>query len=86
MDLVILILVWCLIGGLVYLLTSKIPMPPHWATMDPTISRPLVSTATHIGTTFCVDIVVTPFAPTRCIETVVAATSAGSTPSVPSTS
>ena len=32
MDLIILVLVICLIGFLVWLLTTKIPMPPGWAT------------------------------------------------------
>jgi len=32
MDLVILVLVIALIGFLVYLVTTKIPMPPYWAT------------------------------------------------------
>ncbi len=32
MDLVMLILVVCLVGFLVYLLTTHIPMPPMWAT------------------------------------------------------
>lgn len=32
MDLVILVLVCCLIGFLVWLFTTKIPMPPYWAT------------------------------------------------------
>lgn len=32
MDLVILVLALCLIGFLVWLLTTKIPMPPGWAT------------------------------------------------------
>ena len=31
MDLVILVLVVVLIGFLVYILTTKIPMPPGWA-------------------------------------------------------
>ena len=31
MDLVILILVVALIGFLIYVITSKIPMPPGWA-------------------------------------------------------
>jgi hypothetical protein len=31
MDLIVLVLVVCLIGFLVYLLTTKIPMPPMWA-------------------------------------------------------
>lgn len=31
MDLVILVLVVCLIGFLVWLLTTYIPMPPEWA-------------------------------------------------------
>lgn len=31
MDLVILVLVVVLIGFLVYLLTTKVPMPPYWA-------------------------------------------------------
>ena len=33
MDLLILVLVLCLIGFAVYLLTTKIPMPPYWATV-----------------------------------------------------
>lgn len=32
MDLVFLVAVLCLVGFLVYLLTTKIPMPPYWAT------------------------------------------------------
>jgi len=32
MDLVILVLVLCLVGFLVWVLTSYIPMPPPWAT------------------------------------------------------
>lgn len=32
MDLVLLVLVVALIGFLVYLLTTKVPMPPGWAT------------------------------------------------------
>jgi uncharacterized membrane protein len=32
MDLVVLVLVLCLIGFLVWLLTTKIPMPASWAT------------------------------------------------------
>lgn len=32
MDLIILVLVLCLVGFLVWLLTTKIPMPPAWAT------------------------------------------------------
>jgi hypothetical protein len=31
-DLIILVLVLCLIGFVIYLLTTKVPMPPHWAT------------------------------------------------------
>lgn len=31
-DLVILVLVLCVIGFLVWLLTTQIPMPPLWAT------------------------------------------------------
>ncbi len=31
MDLILLVLVCALIGGLVYLLTTHIPMPPGWA-------------------------------------------------------
>ena len=31
MDLVVLILVIALIGFLIYLITSRIPMPPGWA-------------------------------------------------------
>lgn len=33
MDLVILILVVALIGFLVYIITTKVPMPPGWATV-----------------------------------------------------
>lgn len=33
MDLVILVLVLCLIGFAVHLLTTKIPMPPYWSTV-----------------------------------------------------
>jgi hypothetical protein len=32
MDLVLLVLVVALIGLLVWLITTKIPMPPYWAT------------------------------------------------------
>ena len=32
MDLVVLVLVLCLVGFLVWLLTTYIPMPPPWAT------------------------------------------------------
>jgi hypothetical protein len=32
MDLVLLVLVLVLIGFLVWLLTTKVPMPPYWAT------------------------------------------------------
>lgn len=32
MDLVILVLVVALIGFLVWLITTKVPMPPYWAT------------------------------------------------------
>lgn len=32
MDLIVLVLVVCLVGFLVWLLTTKIPMPPGWAT------------------------------------------------------
>lgn len=32
MDLILLVLVIALIGFLVYLLTTKVPMPPGWAT------------------------------------------------------
>ena len=31
MDLIILVLVVALVGFLVYLITTKIPMPPYWA-------------------------------------------------------
>lgn len=31
MDLIILVLVLCLVGFVVYLLTTVIPMPPQWA-------------------------------------------------------
>jgi hypothetical protein len=31
MDLIILVLVLCLIGFVIYMLTTKIPMPPFWA-------------------------------------------------------
>jgi len=33
MDLILLVLVLCVIGFAVWLLTTKIPMPPHWATV-----------------------------------------------------
>jgi len=33
MDLVVLVLVVALIGFLVYLITTKVTMPPHWATV-----------------------------------------------------
>jgi hypothetical protein len=32
MDLIVLVLVCAVIGFVVYLLTTKIPMPPGWAT------------------------------------------------------
>ena len=32
MDLVALVLILCLVGFLVWLLTTKIPLPPAWAT------------------------------------------------------
>jgi alpha-D-ribose 1-methylphosphonate 5-phosphate C-P lyase len=32
MDLILLVLVLCIVGFLVYLATTKIPMPPYWAT------------------------------------------------------
>lgn len=32
MDLILLILVVALIGFLIYLITTKVPMPPGWAT------------------------------------------------------
>jgi ABC-type siderophore export system fused ATPase/permease subunit len=32
MDLLVLVIVLCLIGFVIYLLTTKIPMPPYWAT------------------------------------------------------
>jgi hypothetical protein len=32
MDLVVLVLILALIGWLVYLITTKIKMPPYWAT------------------------------------------------------
>lgn len=32
MDLIILVVVLCLVGFVVWLLTTKIPMPPYWAT------------------------------------------------------
>jgi flagellar biogenesis protein FliO len=32
MDLVVLILVLALIGFLIFLITTKIPMPPYWST------------------------------------------------------
>ena len=32
MDLIVLVVVLCIIGFLIYLLTTKIPMPPYWAT------------------------------------------------------
>ena len=31
MDLIILVCVLALVGFLVYLLTTKVPMPPYWA-------------------------------------------------------
>lgn len=31
MDLIVLVLVVALVGFLVYLITTKIPMPPYWA-------------------------------------------------------
>ena len=32
MDLIFLVLVLCVVGFVVWLLTTKIPMPPAWAT------------------------------------------------------
>jgi hypothetical protein len=32
MDLIVLVLVLVAVGFVVYLLTTKIPMPPYWAT------------------------------------------------------
>lgn len=32
MDLIILVIVLCVIGFLIFLLTTKVPMPPYWAT------------------------------------------------------
>jgi hypothetical protein len=32
MDLIILVLVVALIGFIIYIITTKVPMPPHWAT------------------------------------------------------
>ena len=32
MDLILLVLVLCVVGFVVWLLTTKIPMPPAWAT------------------------------------------------------
>lgn len=32
MDLIILVVVLCLVGFLIWLLTTKVPMPPGWAT------------------------------------------------------
>lgn len=32
MDLIILLLLLALIGFVVYIITTKIPMPPYWAT------------------------------------------------------
>lgn len=32
MDLVILVLILCVVGFLIWLLTTKIPMPAYWAT------------------------------------------------------
>jgi len=32
MDLIVLVLIVALIGFLVYIITTKIPMPPGWAT------------------------------------------------------
>lgn len=31
MDLIVLVLVLCLVGFLVWLLTTQVPMPPAWA-------------------------------------------------------
>ena len=37
MDLIVLVLLLCVIGFVVWYLTTKIPMPPFWATgIDPT--------------------------------------------------
>jgi len=33
MDLLVLVLVVCIIGFVVWILTTKIPMPPQWATV-----------------------------------------------------
>lgn len=42
MDLVILVLVLVLIGFLVYILTTHVPMPPYWATAIQVIALILV--------------------------------------------
>lgn len=31
MDLIVLVLVLCLIGFVIWVLTTRIPMPPYWA-------------------------------------------------------
>lgn len=42
MDLIVLVIVVVLIGFLVYLLTTKVPMPPYWATAIQVIALILV--------------------------------------------
>lgn len=32
MDLLLLVIVLVLLGFVIYVLTTKVPMPPHWAT------------------------------------------------------
>ena len=32
MDLIVLVLVLALVGFVIYLITTRIPMPPYWAT------------------------------------------------------
>lgn len=38
MDLILLVLVLCLVGFIVWLLTTRIPMPPGWANAIQTIA------------------------------------------------
>lgn len=42
MDLIILVLVVCVIGFCVWLVTTKIPMPPGWATAIQVIALILI--------------------------------------------
>ena len=42
MDLLLLVLIVCLVGFGVYLLTTKIPMPPLWATVIQVVALILI--------------------------------------------